>query len=400
MKISKRTHFDLRFLRPVAGNHALARQVRVCSAGDRWLHCPSLMEQTQDLRVIGAKRLQSPRAMEGAIPITERANRTVVEGRAAVQNILAQRDPRMLVIVGPCSIHDPKGALEYAQKLAAVSREVADQMFVVMRVYFEKLRTTVGWKGLINDPHMNGSCEMEEGLRIARKLLLDINELGLPAATEFLDPIVPQYIDDLITWAAIGARTTESQTHREMASGLSMPVGFKNGTDGSLQIAIDAMGSARTPHSFLGIDQDGFTSLIRTKGNPEGHVVLRGGRARTNYDSQSIADAAAQLAKSHLPPVLMVDCSHANSLKQHARQEDVWRSLIEQRAVGTRAIIGAMVESYLNEGQQPVPQNPAEIIYGVSVTDACLSWETTERMLRHGHAALRETGKPVEAAVA
>jgi 3-deoxy-7-phosphoheptulonate synthase len=346
------------------------------------------MQQTQDLRVIGAQRLQSPRALENAIPMTERANRVVVEGRAAVQNILAQRDPRLLVIVGPCSIHDPKGAMEYAHRLAALSRELSDQLFIVMRVYFEKPRTTIGWKGLINDPRMDGSCEIEEGLRIGRKLLLDINELGLPAATEFLDPIVPQYIDDLITWAAIGARTTESQTHREMASGLSMPVGFKNGTDGSLQIAIDAMGSARTGHSFLGIDQEGFTSVIRTRGNAEGHVVLRGGRARTNYDPASIAEAAAQLAKHNLPPVMMVDCSHANSLKQHAKQEDVWRSLIEQRAAGTKSIIGAMIESYLKDGNQPVPKNPADIAYGISVTDACLSWETTERMLRSGHAAL------------
>jgi 3-deoxy-7-phosphoheptulonate synthase len=342
------------------------------------------MQQTQDLRVIGTQRLPTPRAMELAVPMTERANRTVVEGRAAVQNILAQRDSRLLVIVGPCSIHDPQGAMEYARKLAALSRELSEHLFVVMRVYFEKPRTTVGWKGLINDPRMNNSCEIEEGLHIARKLLLEINELGLPAATEFLDPIVPQYIDDLITWAAIGARTTESQTHREMASGLSMPVGFKNGTDGSLQIAIDAMSSARTPHSFLGIDNEGFTSIIRTRGNAEGHVVLRGGRARTNYDPESIADAAAQLAKNKLPPVLMVDCSHANSLKQHARQEDVWRSIIEQRAAGQRAIIGAMVESYLHEGNQPVRENPAELTYGVSVTDACLSWEVTERMLRHG----------------
>jgi 3-deoxy-7-phosphoheptulonate synthase len=355
------------------------------------------MQQTQDLRVASAQRLQSPRAIKTALPVSERANRTVVDGRAAVQNILAQRDPRLLVVVGPCSIHDPAGAMDYAHKLAALTRDITDHMFVVMRVYFEKPRTTIGWKGLINDPHMNNSCEIEEGLRIARKLLLDINELGLPAATEFLDPIVPQYIDDLISWAAIGARTTESQTHREMASGLSMPVGFKNGTDGSLQIAIDAMSSSRTPHSFLGIDQDGYTSVIRTKGNPEGHVVLRGGRTRTNYDPASIAEAAAQLAKSKLPPVLMVDCSHANSLKQHAKQEDVWRSLIEQRATGTRAIIGAMVESYLSEGSQPVPKTPAELVYGVSVTDACINWETTERMLRQGHAALKESSEAVAA---
>lgn len=353
-----------------------------------WLNFPSLMQPTQDLRVIGTKRLQPPRAIKADLPTSESANRTVVQGRATVQNILAQRDSRMLIVVGPCSIHDPKGALEYAHRLAALSRELGDRMFVVMRVYFEKPRTTIGWKGLINDPHLNGSCEIEDGLRIAREFLLEINELGLPAATEFLDPIVPQYIDDLITWAAIGARTTESQTHREMASGLSMPVGFKNSTDGSLQIAMDAMSSARVPHSFLGIDQDGFTSLVRTKGNPDGHVVLRGGRARTNYDPQSIGGAAAQLTQHRLPPVLMVDCSHANSLKQHARQEDVWRSLLEQRAAGTHAIIGAMIESYLKEGNQPVPANPADIAYGISVTDACLGWETTERMLRHGHAVL------------
>jgi 3-deoxy-7-phosphoheptulonate synthase len=229
--------------------------------------------------------------------------------------------------------------------------------------------------------------------------LLDINEMGLPAATEFLDPIVPQYIDDLITWAAIGARTTESQTHREMASGLSMPVGFKNGTDGTLQIAIDAMGSARIQHSFLGIDQDGFTSVIRTRGNADGHVVLRGGRSRPNYDPQSISEACAQLTKHKLPNVLMVDCSHANSLKQHEKQEDVWRSLIEQRAAGTRAIIGAMVESYLKGGNQPVPANPADIAYGISVTDACINWETTERMLRQGHAALK-AAQPMDAVTA
>jgi 3-deoxy-7-phosphoheptulonate synthase len=358
------------------------------------------MQRTQDLRVVSLKRLQPPRAIKEQLPASERANRTVVEGRTAVQQILAQRDPRLLVVIGPCSIHDPKGAMEYAYRLAALSRELSDRMFVVMRVYFEKPRTTIGWKGLINDPHMNGSCEIEDGVRIARKLLLEISELGLPAATEFLDPIVPQYLDDLITWAAIGARTTESQTHREMASGLSMPVGFKNGTDGSLQIAIDAMSSARTQHSFLGIDQDGFTSVVRTKGNPDGHVVLRGGRARTNYDPQSIAEAAAQLTKHNLPPVLMVDCSHANSLKQHAKQEDVWRSVIEQRAAGTRTIIGTMVESYLKEGSQPVPPNPAEIVYGISVTDACISWETTERMLRQGHALLRGAAVRTEPALA
>jgi 3-deoxy-7-phosphoheptulonate synthase len=346
------------------------------------------MQPTQDLRVIGAQRLRPPRLLKEKLPMTERANATVVNGRAAVQSILRQQDSRLLVVVGPCSVHDPKGALDYAARLAELAREVQDQLFVVMRVYFEKPRTTIGWKGLINDPHLDNSCDIEEGLRIARKLLLDINELGLAVGTEFLDPIVPQYIAELVTWAAIGARTTESQTHREMASGLSMPVGFKNGTDGSLQIAIDALGSARTPHSFLGIDQEGSTSIIRTTGNSDAHVVLRGGRTRPNYDPQSIAEASTLLAKNNLPNVLMVDCSHANSGKQHARQEEVWLSLIEQRAAGNRAIVGAMIESYLQEGSQPVPADSKEIIYGISVTDACISWDTTARLLRHGHSVL------------
>lgn len=339
------------------------------------------------------QRLRTPRLLKEKLPMSERANRTVVDGRAAVQRILRQQDARLLLVVGPCSAHDPAGAIEYAQRLAALNREVQDQFCVVMRVYFEKPRTTVGWKGLINDPRLDNSCDVEEGLRVARKLLLDINELGLPVGTEFLDPIVPQFIADLVTWAAIGARTTESQTHREMASGLSMPVGFKNGTDGSLQIAIDALSAARTPHSFLGIDQDGFTTLIRTTGNPDVHVVLRGGRARPNYDPQSIAEASALLERHTLPNVLMVDCSHANSGKQHARQEEVWLSLIEQRAAGNRAIVGAMIESYLMEGSQPVPANPRDIRYGVSVTDACISWETTERIVRHGHSVLSKAAR-------
>jgi 3-deoxy-7-phosphoheptulonate synthase len=345
------------------------------------------MQPTQDLRVIGAQRLRAPRLLKEKLPMTERANQTVVGGRAAVQRILRQEDHRLLVVVGPCSVHDPKGALDYATRLAELAREVQDQLFIVMRVYFEKPRTTVGWKGLINDPHLDNSCDIEEGLRIARKLLLDINELGLPVGTEFLDPIVPQYIAELVTWTAIGARTTESQTHREMASGLSMPVGFKNGTDGSLQIAIDALSSARTPHSFLGIDQDGFTSIIRTAGNPDTHVVLRGGRARPNYDPESIAEASAQLTRHNLRNALMVDCSHANSGKQHARQEEVWMSLIEQR-LRNPAIVGAMIESYLKEGNQPVPADAKDLIYGVSLTDACISWDTTARILRHGHAVL------------
>ena len=342
------------------------------------------MFPTHNLRVKEAVRLLTPRALKAELPMTEAANRTVVDGRDAVARILLREDPRLLVIVGPCSIHDADAALEYAGRLNGLRRELAGQFCLVMRVYFEKPRTTVGWKGLINDPHLDGSYDIENGLKKARALLLQITSMGLPAATEFLDPIVPQYIADLITWAAVGARTTESQTHREMASGLSMPVGFKNGTDGGLQIAIDAMRSAMTPHSFLGIDQEGVTSIIRTTGNPIGHVVLRGGRLRPNYDAESIREAAGQLTQAGLPPVLMVDCSHANSAKQHARQEEVWRSLIEQRTASPGPIIGAMIESNLFEGNQPIPTNLADLKRGVSVTDACLGWDVTERMLRKG----------------
>jgi len=345
------------------------------------------MLPTQDLNVVELVRLKPPRVIKDELPMREESNRTVVEGRRAVRRILQREDPRLLVVVGPCSVHDPKGAMDYARRLAKLRDELQDKLFIVMRVYFEKPRTTVGWKGLINDPHLDGSYDIEFGLKQGRKLLLEVNELGLPAATEFLDSIVPQYISDLVTWAAIGARTTESQTHREMASGLSMPVGFKNGTDGSLQIALDAMQAAQTPHSFLGVDQDGFTAIVRTKGNNFGHVVLRGGRARTNYDEQSISEAMGALEKAGQEPVLMVDCSHANSNKQHRQQEEVARVVVEQRARGNKALIGLMVESYLEEGNQPVA-NRAELKYGVSITDACVNWATTERMLRDAHAKL------------
>ncbi len=350
------------------------------------------MLPTHNLHVRESIRLIAPRELKSALPMTEIANRTVVTGRDAISGILKQTDPRLLVVVGPCSIHDPRVALEYASRLNVLRKEIEDQFCIVMRVYFEKPRTTVGWKGLIYDPHLNGSDDIQTGLRQARELLLQITGMGLPAATEFLDPVVPQYIADLVSWAAIGARTTESQTHRQMASGLSMPVGFKNGTDGSLQIAIDAMHSAMRPHSFLGIDQDGFTSIVRTTGNPDGHVVLRGGRLRTNYDAESIREAAESLKKAGLPEVLMVDCSHANSLKQHAKQEEVWRSLIEQRVAGTKAITGVMIESNLQEGSQAIPKNLSELRHGVSVTDACIGWDVTERLLRWGHAALRKAG--------
>ncbi len=349
------------------------------------------MLATQNLHVKEAVRLLTPSALKAQLPASESVNGAVVTARQTVTGILKQQDLRLLVVVGPCSIHDIKGALEYGTRLSAIRKEVLDHMEIVMRVYFEKPRTTIGWKGLINDPHLDGSYDIDTGLKRARQLLLELAALGLPTATEFLDPIIPQYIDDLVTWAAIGARTTESQTHREMASGLSMPVGFKNGTDGSLQIALDAMISARSPHSFLGIDQEGVTSIIRTTGNAVGHVVLRGGRARPNYDAASLRDAEQQLAKAGLPSVLMVDCSHANSGKQHTRQEEVWRSVIDQRLNGNRAIIGVMLESYLAEGNQPFPRNPAELCYGVSITDACLGWDATERLLKSGAEKLAQS---------
>jgi len=357
------------------------------------------MLPTQNLRVKEAVRLLTPRALKQELPITEASNQTVFASRKAVTDILQQRDNRLLLVVGPCSIHDVEGALEYGRRLNRLRQELAGAMEIVMRVYFEKPRTTIGWKGLINDPHLDGTYAIETGLKKARRLLLELTAIGLPAATEFLDPIIPQYIDDLVTWVAIGARTTESQTHREMASGLSMPVGFKNGTDGSLQIAVDAMVSARTSHNFLGIDQEGVTSIIRTTGNPVGHLVLRGGRSRTNYDAVSLQEAETKLVQSGLPPVLMVDCSHANSGKQHARQEEVWHSVIEQRAAGNRALIGAMVESYLKDGNQPFPKPAAELAYGISITDACVGWDVTERMLRWGAEELSRAKVGLAAAV-
>ena len=357
------------------------------------------MYRTQDLHVKEIVRLLTPRELKAQSPAPDAANATVARSRERVVRILRQEDPRLLVVIGPCSIHDEKSALDYAARLNALREKFAGRLEIVMRVYFEKPRTTIGWKGLINDPHLDGSQDIETGLKIARRLLLEITRMGLPAATEFLDPIVPQYIADLITWAAIGARTTESQTHREMASGLSMPVGLKNSTDGSLQTAIEAMGAARHPHSFLGIDQDGATSIVRTTGNANTHIVLRGGRAQANYDAESIRAAEEKLKSGKLPPVLMVDCSHANSGKQHARQEDVWRSVIQQRIAGTRSLIGLMVESNIIEGNQPIPKNLADLRYGVSLTDSCIGWETTERMLQWGYEELGKLSEPAASAV-
>lgn len=347
-----------------------------------------MIQRTENLRVAEVRRLTPPLQLKARLPITEATNRTVVEGRTAVERILDGTDPRLLVVIGPCSIHDESSALEYADRLNRLRQELADRLCIVMRVYFEKPRTTIGWKGLVYDPHLDGSDDVETGLGRARQLLLRINNLGLAAATEFLDPIVPQYLDDLVAWAAIGARTTESQTHRQMASGLSMPVGFKNGTDGSLQVAVDAMISARSPHSFLGIDSGGLTSMVRTTGNPYGHVVLRGGKAGTNYDPASIAAATAALRKAGVREALMVDCSHANSAKVFARQEEVAQSVVAQRRAGNRALVALMIESHLFEGSQPLVSAPAKLAYGVSITDACVGWDTTERMLRHAHAEL------------
>jgi 3-deoxy-7-phosphoheptulonate synthase len=326
--------------------------------------------------------LITPAQIKEQLPAGDRQLALVEKTRQEAKSILRGEDDRMLVIVGPCSIHDPVSALEYARHLAVLSQELADRYLIVMRVYFEKPRTTIGWKGFINDPNLDESCDMAKGILLARKLLLDILDLGLPTATEFLDPIIPQYTAELITWAAIGARTTESQTHREMASGLSMPVGFKNATDGSFQTAIDAMASACTQHSFLGIDQDGATSIIKTAGNPDSHVVLRGGRTAPNYHPEDVALAEQALRKSGLHPTLMVDCSHANSGKDPNRQPDVWKSILAQRREGNRHLIGAMLESHLHFGSQPLTQDPSILKYGVSITDACMDWETTAALLK------------------
>ena len=336
----------------------------------------------ENLRVVGVTRLITPAQIKEQLPAGDRQLALGERTRREAKSILRGEDDRMLVIVGPCSIHDPVSALEYARQLAVLSQELADRYLIVMRVYFEKPRTTIGWKGFINDPNLDESCDMAKGILLARKLLLDILDLGLPTATEFLDPIIPQYTAELITWAAIGARTTESQTHREMASGLSMPVGFKNATDGSFQTAIDAMASACTQHSFLGIDQDGATSIIKTAGNPDSHVVLRGGRNGPNYHPEDVALAEQALRKTGLHPTLMVDCSHANSGKDPNRQPDVWKSIIDQRREGNRHLIGAMLESHLHFGSQPLTQDPSILKYGVSITDACMDWETTAALLK------------------
>lgn len=337
--------------------------------------------RTRDLHVASLTPLVSPNSLRLEIPLTEAAQRTILESRKTIPAILEGRDRRLLVVVGPCSIHDTEAALEYAQRLQVLRERLSDTLYIVMRTYFEKPRTTVGWKGLINDPHLDGTFDMETGLRRARKLLVDVASMGLPTATEILDPITPQYIDDALDWAAIGARTTESQTHRQMASGLSMPVGYKNSTTGSLEVAINAMRSAREPHAFLGIDGDGRTCVVRTTGNPWGHVILRGGQDKPNYDPRNVAEAVETLKNAGLPTGLMVDCSHANSGKKHERQEVVWNSVVEQKARGNHDLVGVMLESHIEEGNQKLGDDPSKLRYGVSITDACIGWDKTEQLL-------------------
>ena len=352
-----------------------------------------IVPETSNVHVTRFEPLEPPRSLLAELPITRRVATTVLEGRTAIRRILTGEDRRPLVIVGPCSIHDPAAALEYARRLAALGAELAETVCLVMRVYFEKPRTTIGWKGLINDPHLDGTRDMMLGLRIARRLLLDINDLGLPVATELLGPVVPQYIADLITWTAIGARTAESQTHREMASGLSMPVGFKNTTDGNLEVALDAMQATGTPHTFLGMDDDGRGAIVHTTGNPERHLVLRGGGGRTNYDAASVAEAAALCAQRGLPSRVMVDCSHGNSNKDHTRQPAAFANVLDQLLSGSPHIMGMMLESHLHGGSQKLGHGTEGLTYGVSVTDACIDWDTTETVLRKGHELLKAPGK-------
>ena len=335
-----------------------------------------------NLNVQSQEILITPQHLKAALPISDAAAAKVNENRAVIRNILDGSDHRLFVVVGPCSIHDVDAALDYAKRLKALAAELADSLFIVMRVYFEKPRTTVGWKGLINDPHMNDSFKIQEGLHIGRRLLLDLAELGLPLSTEALDPISPQYMQDCITWSAIGARTTESQTHREMASGLSSAVGFKNGTDGGLEVAINAIQSASKPHRFLGIDGQGKVAVIHTRGNAYNHIVLRGGNGGPNFDAGHLALTEQALSKAGLPHNIMVDCSHANSSKKPALQPTVVEDVCQQIIDGNRSIVALMIESNIHEGNQSIPDDLNALQYGVSVTDGCISWETTEATLR------------------
>jgi len=352
-------------------------------------------KRTRDLRVESIRPLVPPTVLAEDLPLPDEGARAVTRWRDEVARILDLADDRLLAVVGPCSIHDAEAALDYGRRLVALSSELASELRVVMRVYFEKPRTTVGWKGLINDPHLDGSFKINEGLHIARKLLLDLIALGMPAGCEFLDPISPQYTTDLVTWGAIGARTTESQVHRELASGLSMPIGFKNGTGGGLQMAIDAVRAASHPHSFLGVTEQGLAGIVVTTGNPACHVILRGGRQGPNYDRTHVRKVLGMLEAEALVPRLMVDCSHDNSGKDHRRQADVARDVAAQVAGGERGIVGVMLESFLVEGRQALPLTAAgaldrsKLVYGQSVTDACIGWDATAELLRELAAAVR-----------
>ncbi|HPE71933.1 MAG TPA: 3-deoxy-7-phosphoheptulonate synthase [Candidatus Competibacter sp.] len=346
------------------------------------------MPNLYNINVAALEVLPTPEEIKQRLPLSETAANAVFQARETIKRILDRQDHRLFAVVGPCSIHDVVAARDYARRLKALADEVQDTLFLVMRVYFEKPRTTVGWKGLINDPRMDDTFRIDEGLQVARDLLLELAELGLPAGTEALDPIIPQYIHDLIAWTAIGARTTESQTHREIASGLSTPVGFKNGTNGSLEVAINALQSVASPHSFLGINQFGQSAVIRTLGNRYGHMVLRGGD-RPNYDSVSIALCEKALRDKKLPVNIVVDCSHANSFKDPAMQPLVMRDCVHQIMEGNRSIVGVMIESNLGAGNQSIPADRSQLKYGVSVTDACVDWATTETMLREAHAKLK-----------
>jgi 3-deoxy-7-phosphoheptulonate synthase len=347
-----------------------------------------LMQRTSDLNVVETRALPSPQALLAELPKTEIQGDFVTHARREIHRLIFTDDRRFLLIVGPCSIHDLDAGRDYARKLAALAREVADRVMIVMRVYFEKPRTTVGWKGLIMDPHLDGSHDIAAGLRLGRSFLRDVLDLGLPTATEFLDPITPQYVADLVCWGAIGARTTESQTHRQMASGLSMPLGFKNGTDGSFQAAINAIKAAAQPQTFLGINLEGSASAIVTRGNPDCHVVLRGGAAGPNYSPAHITQTEQLLVKAGLPRSVLVDCSHDNSAKQPERQPEVLRALLAQITTGNTSIMGAMIESNLAAGSQAFPQPREKLRYGVSITDGCIDWATTENLVRELHGAL------------
>ncbi|MAD43968.1 MAG: 3-deoxy-7-phosphoheptulonate synthase [Oceanospirillaceae bacterium] len=339
-------------------------------------------KRVENLNIESINPLITPDQLKEEMPVSDAALHSIQQGRQVIRDILDRKDPRIFMVIGPCSIHDVDAAKEYAQRLKVLAEEVSDTIYLVMRVYFEKPRTTVGWKGLINDPYMNDTFKIQDGLHIARRLLLDLAEMGLPLSTEALDPISPQYIQDLIAWSAIGARTTESQTHREMASGLSSAVGFKNGTDGSLTVATNALMSVANPHRFLGIDSAGSVSIVTTKGNPYGHVVLRGGGGKPNYDSVNVSLAEEALAKADLAKNIMIDCSHENSSKDPALQPLVLDNVTNQILEGNQSIIGLMVESNLKHGRQNIPANLDDLEYGLSVTDGCISWEETENAVR------------------